>query len=193
MVSVSRRNFGVILGGLLGTAALAACTSTKDSNGNTVVSISVAKIDAYAQAIVNGADSLLGSATVVKILGASNVALVKKYATDVSTFLAQFDAATKGVTVITWNDKTAVSVAQSILTTAQNLLAVIQDTISAAQLADIPSSVSDIVSAIRTVVSLLQALLTVTLGASAQQVKAVITPTMTEEQALHILHVAVPE
>lgn len=192
MVSVSRRKFGTILGGLLGTAALAACTSTKDSNGNTVVSISVAKIDAYAQAVINGAGSLLGSPTVVKILGESNVALVQKYTGDVSTFLAQFDTSTKGVTVITWNDKTAVSIAQSILTAAQNLLAVIQDTISAAQLADIPSSVSDIVSAVRTVAALLQALLTATLGASAQQVKAVITPTMTEEQALRILHVALP-
>ena len=108
---------------LVAAGLLAACTTSTDANGNTVVTINVATIDSYGRVGVSAVATVLSIAAVSSALGAPTVAIINTASAALSGVLSAFDQATSGKVSFTLDDSSALSAAKSVISAMSTLLA----------------------------------------------------------------------
>lgn len=185
--TASRRSFLVGVAALGGAGALAACKSTT-VNGVTTVELNVGKIDAYGQAGINAVKTIMSFAPVAAAVPASVASAVGIAEGILSSALSSFDAASKGMLVVSYNNANWKSRVDSILADLQTVsddLRSVATSVNGKVSASVLSDVATALNALDTVISFFEAMIGY-LG-DAKRV-----PVMTEEQALKILHVPYP-
>lgn len=182
----SRRNFLRTSGLLACATALAACTVTKSGNVSSVT-LNVAKVDAYAKAAQNFANTILSVPLVTATLGAAPVALINAAATGIVGAIDQINTAANGAATVSYDSTSVKTAVNSIIADLQTALAYAKQGIagveSTAATADTISKVNTAISAAETILSLLTALI-VSVGVA----RAAPTP-MSEATALAVLGV----
>lgn len=108
---------------LVAAGLLAACTTSTDANGNTVVTINVATIDSYGRVGVSAVATVLSIAAVASALGAPTVALINAASAALSGALSAFDQASGGKLSFTLDDSSALAAAKSVISGMSTLLA----------------------------------------------------------------------
>ena len=171
---MNRRHFLASTAIAAATLALSACdavTSTT-TNGVTTLTINVAQINAWGQAIVNGADILAPFAGTA----GSIILLVAKTA---EADLASVNTLSGGSATLTFNSTSIPAAVQSLLTDGKTVVADASGAISASA----GTAATEALNALETIVSIFAATLG-SMGAAA--------PKMSEAQALATLKVAAP-
>lgn len=171
---------------LLAASMLQGCTVTKSGN-LTSVTLNVAKVDAYAKAAQNFANTILSVPMVTSTLGTGPVVLINAAVTGIVAAIDQFDAAANGAATVSYDSTSVKTAVNSIISDLQTVLTYAKQGISGiestASTADTISKVNTAISAAETVLSLLTALI-VSVGVA----RAAPTP-MSEASALAVLGV----
>ena len=169
-----RRNF------LISSSFLALANCAINSvNGVTTVTVNLATINSYAQAIENGVSILMGIPLISAALGLKG-ALISGAVSAFASAAASLNTTYSGQTSFSFTVKSIPAALTAMEADSQNILNLFETVISASKL-KLPSNASTTLSAIQTIVSLIAAL--VSFLPMATQ-----TP-MTEEQALAVLNV----
>jgi hypothetical protein len=161
MQSLSRRHmFGLVPGAAL-VALTAGCATTKVGN-TTTLTINVAKIDAYVEAAINGANTVLLIVKQFPTLS-SFVMPISKLVTLIAAAGYAFNQATDGKLSIEYNDASAMTAINSIFNLVGQLAGMIGDVITAMGAAVIDQSIVDRIeitySAVKTLVSIIKAVI----------------------------------
>ena len=182
----SRRSFLRTAGLLACGTALAACTVTKSGNV-TSVTLNVAKIDAYAKAAQNFANTILSVPLITSALGRGPVTIINACVTNIVAAIDQFDTAANGAATVSYDSTSIKTAVKSIISDLQTVLAYGGQAVAGIEnttaTADTLSKVNTAISAAETVLSLLTALIV-----SAGVARAAPTP-MSEAAALAVLGV----
>lgn len=161
----------------IAAAALVGCTTTT-VNGVTTVTLNVAQVNGWAQAVLNSIALVAGLTGVV---GTPVAATIMALEPVVSADLTAFDTATNGSLVLTFDSTSPSKVASSLLQDAQTVLSAV-----VAAVPQVPSAMEqtaqEYLQALKTVVGFFQAAMG---SVAASAVKA----PMTEAQALKVLNV----
>jgi hypothetical protein len=177
-MNITRRNFSkeslLLASALVGGVTLMAGCTTSTVNGVTTVTLNVAQVNAWGQALVNSTTLVAGLPGINATPEAQAIKLVGPM---ISGDLAAFNKAANGALSLTFNTTSPAAGITSLVTDAQTLL---NDT-SAAIGSNLGGVAQEYLDAIKTVVSLIQA-------ATATSLVAGATP-MTEAQALATLGV----
>lgn len=161
---------------------LAACTVTT-ANGVTTVTVQLATIDAYAQAVKNGTAALLANPVISGALGAAVVAAINAAETDVTNSISALDTANAGSISLTFSTASVPAALTSLQADAKTILGDVQ-TVFTSLGTQIGSDVVQTFDAFETIVSLLVAIGSAAVGAPAVK--------MTQAQALSVLGVQAP-
>jgi hypothetical protein len=176
---MNRRAFCALLAVAPAVAACDAFTTTT-TNGVTTITVNVAKLDAYGQAFINGANLLLSLPGVSTLPAA---ALITAILGVLKTDLATFDASAAGNVTLSFDSTSIPAAIQSVLTDGKTLLTDANSVLGSAEQA-VVSTAQTYINAISTVVSLFAAEIgQMTVGA------AMGAAPMSEAQALSVLGV----
>lgn len=182
----SRRSFLRTAGLLACGTALAACTVTKSGNV-TSVTLNVAKVDAYAKAAQNFANTILSVPLVTSALGSGSVTIINACVTNIVAAIDQFDTAANGAATVSYDSTSIKTAVNSIIADLQTVLAYGRQAVagieSTTATADTLSKVNTAISAAETILSLMTALI-VSVGVA----RMAPTP-MSEAAALSVLGV----
>lgn len=172
----------LMLSGVAATAVLAGCTFST-SNGVTSVTINLKAVNAYAQALQNGSNTLLSVPLITTAMGPATVALVKAAVAGISIAAAALAQQATGPNTLTFTANSIPAALASFQADAATINAAFGVVITA-ETGSLSSNIITTASAIQTVVSLVLALassvMPVTVGA--------VAPAMPEAQALSILN-----
>lgn len=158
----SRRNFLRSAGLLACGTALAACTITTSGNV-TSVTLNVAKVDAYAKAAQNFANTILSVPLVTSALGSGPVVLINAAVTNIVAAIDQFDSAANGAVTVSYDSSSVKTAVNSIISDLQTVLSYGKQAVSGIEnteaTADTLSKVNTAISAAETILSLMTALI----------------------------------
>lgn len=151
-MNITRRHALASATGLCGLAALSACTTTT-ANGVTTVTLNVAQVVAWGNALVNGANMV---ASLPGISGLPAAAPVAAIGALIANDLAAFAAASGGAVTLSFNSTSVPSAVASLEADVNSLLVTAQKTVTGVA-ATYLSTAQTYINAIETVVSLIQA------------------------------------
>jgi hypothetical protein len=161
-------------------AALAGCVAST-VNGVTTVTVNLATVDAYAQAIGNAVTTLLTIPALSTGLGVLGVATITTASTDVTKSISALDTANAGSESFTFSTASVPAALASLQADANTIVSNVGTVVTSLG-STLAANVTTTVDALETVVSLLTALVP-TGAVSAVKLK------MTEAQALAVLGV----
>lgn len=182
---MNRRNFGTALAASLCAVALAGCgvVTRKTVNGITTITINMAKLDAYAQAIDNAVKTLLGNPLIASVMGPGVAAGIEAAAMGVASAAALLDKQANGSATLTFNATNPPAALKSLQADAVKVFNGLKDAVTAAGAA-VPAKVSQAFSALETIVAFVLALMPSVAAAKAKTVPVVKMP---EAKALKVL------
>ncbi|GBQ69571.1 hypothetical protein AA103196_2250 [Ameyamaea chiangmaiensis NBRC 103196] len=186
MRNPSRRCFLRALAAGSAIGVLGACTVSTSGNVTTIT-VNVAKVKAYGTAGLNAVSTILSVAAIASAIGAPAVAGIEAASVALSASLAAFSTAAGSSVTVTYDNTSFKTAIDSVLADLKAVASDLAAAISGANTkvgSSALSTATTALDALQTVVSVFEGLLGVV---SARRVGA----TMTEAQALAILHVAV--
>lgn len=163
-MNISRRHL-LATAPLASIALMAGCT-TSTVNGVTTVTVNLATVNAYAQAIQNGANTILSVPMVTTAMGTATTALVKAAITGAATAIAQLNTQYKGALSFSFTATTVPADLSALLadaTTVNNAVSTVVSSLGS----QFSSSVETTIDAIETIVSALIAMVSGAVGAGA--------------------------
>jgi hypothetical protein len=183
-MSISRRNFvrNVPLCAVLAAAGLTEGCTVTTANGVTTATLNVATVDLYAKAMTEAGTTLLSIPLISAALGPVTLAAAQIALTGISSAVAAFDTASKGLVTVTYNGTSAGAAFDSLSADAVTLLNDIKAVV-ATQVGTVESDITTALDSFQTVLTLTQALVATFTGTAA----VVMTP-MTEADALAVWH-----
>lgn len=178
----------LLIGGALVAPAvlLSSCgiVSSTSTGGVSTVTVNVAKLNAYALAVQNGADALLANPLIANAIGIPTAIVIAAALSSASAAINAIDSAAKGSQTLTFNTNSPPAVLASLQTDAVTVFDAFKTGMGAAAL-KLPANVLSAYDALQTIVALLLALLP-TVGAAERS--NLPTVKMSETKALALLH-----